>query len=101
VIAVGALAVFLAAVAFGDATYAALISGLFTFINTGLLLLLRRDHHEMRTALTADRRIIYDADGRPIGTVLDLRTGDSWDAWREQVSRRHDDPPPPEMDHSG
>lgn len=78
----------------GDATGAALIAGGFTVLNTFLLFRLQRPVTRTHQALVAPRRIIYDAEGRPIGTVLDLR-GDSdfdMDALLVSSQRRRDDP---------
>jgi hypothetical protein len=80
-----------AAATFGDAAVGAGLAGLFSVVNTVLLWQLGRGHKELKEAITSDRRIIYDADGKPIGTVLDLRTGEGWDQWRTQAGRRHDD----------
>lgn len=79
----------------GDASTAALIAGSFTVFNSFMIVRLSRDHRSLKRAITADRKIVYDADGRPVGTVLDLRGDDEWTEWaRLATRRRHDDQPP-------
>lgn len=95
---------FLAALAVGDATGAAVIAGFFTVVNTAMLAVLhrrqgdlQRNQEDVKTALTAPRRLIYDQDGNPIGTVLDLHRTGGWDEWltARHGRRQTDDPPPP------
>lgn len=108
-LAVTAYVVGVAVAAVGEAVTAAIIGGGFTMLNTALLVLLNRktsgleeqaaviqeDQQATKKALTAPRRIVYDQDGDPIGTVIDLRQGDDWAEWLAQHSRRSTDPEPP------
>lgn len=105
---IGVYAVGAVIAAVGEAVTAAIIAGLFSVLNSVLLWLLHRrtsgieakaediqaDQKATRAALTAPRRIVYDQNGDPIGTVIDLRQGDDWDKWLAQHSRRADDDPP-------
>jgi hypothetical protein len=71
-VAVATVIVF-AAATFGDAAIGALIAGVFSLVNTLLLLRLRSDQHEVKKAVTAD---------------------DRRKSWRTQRGgRRRDDPP--------
>jgi hypothetical protein len=93
-IAIGAVVVFLASV-IGDATIGAVLAGLFSLVNTFLLVSLRGQHNDLRRVMTADRRIVFNEAGRPIGTVLDLQDDPEWEDWAVQMRRRHDDPAAP------
>lgn len=68
VVVVGVLAVV------SDTITAAAIAGLFSVLNTIIGAFLLREQRRVRKVLAAPRQMVYDAAGRPIGTVLDLRT---------------------------
>lgn len=57
------------------------LSGAITLINTCLTAWLvhgqrrvRTGQRELRDAITAPRRMLYDVEGKPIGTVIDLNS---------------------------
>lgn len=83
------------AAAVADSGVAPVVNGLFLLVNTYLIWKLRGPIEQTHRALFAPRKIIYDADGHPVGTVLDLRGGDYFDPDQVyaigQESRRHTD----------
>jgi hypothetical protein len=62
----------------GDTTAGAIVAGAFGLVNTVLVAYLAREQVRTRKVLTAPRRMIFDAEGRPIGTMLDLRRVEDW-----------------------
>jgi hypothetical protein len=65
-----------------------------TFFNARLLQRVEHTHTEVkrtRKVLEAPRRVLYDQEGRPFGTVLALEEDDT--DWSVQTSRRYTDPP--------
>lgn len=54
------------------------------------------DH--VKRVITAPRRMVYNEDNKPIGTILDLDPKDDWEKWLKGqvagVGRRKDDPTP-------
>ncbi|MCW2986723.1 MAG: hypothetical protein JWR63_4293 [Conexibacter sp.] len=62
----------------GDTAMGAGMAGAFGLANTLLIAYLAREQRKTRKVLTAPRRLIYDHEGRPIGTMLDLRRAEDW-----------------------
>jgi hypothetical protein len=90
-----------------DTLITATVPGVLVMFNTWFTHRLRRavsdarsDIADTRRALLAPRKIVFDANGKPAGTILDLRSdAPSWEAFlREapvlEVGRRLDDDPP-------
>ena len=57
----------------GETALAGAIAGAFTLVNTVLTAWLVREQRGIRRTLTAPRALVYDAAGRPVGTILELR----------------------------
>jgi hypothetical protein len=62
----------------GDSPTGALLAGAFGIAQTLLIAYLAREQRKTRKALVAPRRLIFDVEGRPIGTMLDLRRVEDW-----------------------
>lgn len=96
-----AVLTFILAAALVDTAVGAGLGGFFAMFNTVLLTLLtRRSRHveqrqlALQRLLSAPRKLVFDQEGRAVGTVIKL---DDEDWFYEATHRRHDDPPASEL----
>lgn len=68
--------------AVSDAVAGAAIAGVFSVVNTVIGALLIREQRRTRRDIERPRRILYDANGKPVGFVLD---GPDLDAIQEAM----------------
>lgn len=88
----------------GDATIGAFISGFFSMATMFISVHLTRQNRRLdergqriedqgkhlKKVLEAPRQMVFDSDGRPVGTIL--RLAEEEDVQQVQVLRRHTDP---------